>query len=277
MKKIFLPLLSLFASFSLWGQSILVSDVDDTIKVSYVLDKDSTVANLPMLKNSFIGMPELYHAIANLEQVKTVKYLSNAPKRVIGKVHTRFLKANNFPEGDLVARSFWDLRSGNKHKISSIRSFISKYKPKEMILIGDNGEADPIVYATITNEYKQIPALTYIRQAYSSAGWNNNYSTPLEKGQIPFSTSIDIALDLYERNVLSVETVSDLVQSIAPRIIGESDGKERGRPMAFPEWYDCRDFTLPELPVLPDLESNELLQSYGAKIQGRCTKEPNGH
>lgn len=277
MKKSLFLSLSLLASFNLWSQSILVSDVDDTIKVSNVLDKDSTAANLPMLRNAFIGMPELYHAIADVEGMKTVKYLSNAPRRVIGKVHEKFLRANNFPQGELVARSFYDLRSGNKHKIESIRKFIAVYKPKEMILIGDNGEADAVVYSTITTQHKKIPALTYIRQAYSQIGFNGNSSQPLEKGQIPFATSLDIALDLYKRGVFSVETTIKLVNQIAPVILEEADDEERGKQMAFPEWYDCRDFTLPELPVLPDSSANDLLQMYGTKVLNRCGQTPFGN
>lgn len=276
MKKTFLLSLSLLASFNLWAQSILVSDIDDTIKVSYVLDKDSTAANLPMLRNAFIGMPELYHAIADIQGMRAVKYLSNAPRRVIGKVHQKFLIVNDFPDGELVARSFYDLTKGNKHKIESIRKFISIYDPKEMILIGDNGEGDAVVYSTITKQHSQIPTLTYIRQAYSKKGFNGKFAKPLLEGQIPFSTSLDVSLDLYHRGVFSVETMTKLVKNIAPAILKESQHEERGKQMAFPEWYDCRDFSMPELPVLPDVAANELLIQYGAKVQLRCNQAPFG-
>lgn len=276
MKKSILLSLGLLASFNLWSQSILVSDIDDTIKVSYVLDKDSTAANLPMLRNAFIGMPELYHEIADVDGMKAVKYLSNAPRRVIGKVHQKFLVVNDFPDGELVARSFYDLTKGNKHKIESIRRFISIYEPKEMILIGDNGEGDAVVYSTITNQYQNIPTLTYIRQAYSNNGFNGNFAKPLMKGQIPFATSLDISLDLYKREVFSVETMTKLVKQIAPAILKEENDEERGKQMAFPEWYDCRDFSMPELPVLPDVAANKLLRQYGAKVQQRCNQSPFG-
>lgn len=267
----------IFLCLPIWAQTILVSDVDDTIKVSYVLDKDSTAANLPMLRNAFIGMPELYHSISELDGLKAVKYLSNAPRKGVAKLHQRFLDINNFPDGELVARSFWDLKSGNKHKIESIRKFISVYKPKQMILIGDNGEADAVVYSTITNQHSKIPALTYIRQAYSNQGFNGKFAKPLKEGQIPFATSLDVALDLYKRDVFSVETVSKLVNQIALRIIEEADDEERGKQMAFPEWYDCRDFALPELPVLPDQAANDLLQRYGTKVLNRCNQLPFGN
>lgn len=277
MKKTSLIILSFLVSLNTSASTILVSDVDDTIKVSNVLDKDSTAANVLMLKNAFIGMPELYSEIAQLKGMKAIKYLSNAPKRSVGKLHLKFLEINNFPHGELVARSFWDLRSGNKHKIESIRKFISAYKPTELILIGDNGEADSVVYSTITKQHSKIPALTYIRQAYSSLGYNKNFSQPLEEGQIPFASSLDISVDLYKRGVFSTEVLTRLVNKIAPVIIEEAVDEERGRQMAFPEWLDCRDYQLPELPVLPDLAANDLLQKYGAKVQNRCSLPPFGN
>lgn len=277
MKKTSLIILSLLVSLNTSARSILVSDVDDTIKVSNVLDKDSTAANVLMLKNAFIGMPELYAEISKINGMSAVKYLSNAPKKGMAKIHQKFLEINNFPDGELVARSFWDLRSGNKHKIESIKKFISVYKPTKLILIGDNGEADSVVYSTITKKHSQIGALTYIRQAYSSLGYNKNFSQPLLEGQIPFASSLDISVDLYKRGVFSIETLIKLVNSIAPAIIDEAVDEERGRQMAFPEWYDCRDYQLPELPVLPDLKANDLLQKYGAKVQNRCSLPPFGN
>ena len=59
-----------FSSLSAAADTLLVSDMDDTIKVSYVLDKDSVVANVAMIHNVFMGMPELYQAISKIPEVK---------------------------------------------------------------------------------------------------------------------------------------------------------------------------------------------------------------
>lgn len=262
-----------FSSMSASAQTLLVSDMDDTIKVSYVLDKDSVVANVAMIHNVFMGMPELYQAISQIPDVKSIKYLSNAPKKIIGDLHEKFLKLNQFPQGEFVARSWYDLRTGNSHKVYSLRKFIKQYDPKEMILIGDNGEADAEIYAQIRTEYPSVLGPTYIRQAYSSIGFSGNFAKPLHEGQIPFSSSVDIAVDLFKRGYLSSEAVTDHVLDVVPDMLDEDEDENRG-PSAFPEWYDCRDFKLPNLPVLVDLKANDLLQEYGNKVQQRCSIEP---
>jgi hypothetical protein len=114
---------------------------------------------------------------------------------------------------------------------------------------------------------------TYIRQAYSSIGFSGNFAKPLQEEQIPFASSVDIALDLFKRGYLSAETVTDHVLTIVPTILKEDEDESRGAT-AFPEWYDCRDFHLPELPVLIDAKANDLLLQYGAKVQERCAIEP---
>lgn len=255
------------------AQTLLVSDLDDTIKVSYVLDPESAAANGAMIHNVFMGMPELYHAIAKTPDLAAIKYLSNAPRKLIGDLHQRFLDFNNFPEGELVTRSWMQIFSGNAHKLRSLRAFIKKYNPRSMILVGDNGEADAQIYAEIREEFPAITGPTYIRQAYSSFGFDENFAKPMFSGQIPFASSIDIALDLYGKGLLEQRAVTELVRAIVPDLLEEGEDETTGRT-AFPAWYDCRDFVLPALPLMLDPIANDLLQAYGEKVQFRCALEP---
>lgn len=271
-KLLVAALLSL-SSLQTWAQTLLVTDMDDTIKVSYVLDKDSAVANAAMIHNAFLGMPHLYKIIENDADVIAIKYLSNAPRKLIGDLHEKFLNFNHFPKGEFVARSWFDLRSGNAHKVNSLRRFIKQYKPKALILVGDNGEADVEVYNQIRTEFPHILGPTYIRQAYSSFGFSDNFAKPLEDNQTPFASSIDIAMDLYKRGYLRLDSFTQHINKIVPAILAEEEDENRGAT-AFPEWYDCRDFVLPELPLLLDVHSNLLLQKYAHKVQIRCQMEP---
>ncbi|MBY0517853.1 MAG: DUF2183 domain-containing protein [Bacteriovoracaceae bacterium] len=256
------------------AQMILVSDVDDTIKVSHVLDKDSTVANFPMLRNVFTGMPELYNLIVKHPELTTAKYLSNSPQKLIGDRHEKFLKINNFPKGDLVGRKWSMIFSGKNHKINSLRKFVKEFAPREMILIGDNGEADTEVYSQIRKEFPQIGGLTYIHQVYSLEGFHNKKGKPLEENQIGFATSLDIALDLLNRGYLKQEDVEELFIKVAPSILAEGNFEERGHAMAFPAWLDCRDFKVAELPTFQSQEAQDLLLQYGQKTKSRCEHVP---
>jgi hypothetical protein len=265
-----LLLLALGFAFSAQAQILVVSDVDDTIKVSHVLDKDSALANGPMVHNGFLGMPELYHAVLAHPDVRSLKYLSNAPRRFIGDIHEKFLKTNGFPKGDLVTRRWRQIFSGNTHKIDSLRRFIKEHQPREMILIGDNGEHDTEIYAQIRREFPQVGGPTYIRVAYSMIT-RDQKGKPILPGQTGFASSIDIALDLMNKGYMKMEAVEELVKATAPAMLAEGSREERGHPIAFPAWYDCRDFTLPELPMLIDVDAHELLHKYGVKVRKRCS------
>ncbi len=264
-------LLSLGLALGVHAQIMVVSDVDDTIKVSHVLDKDSALANGPMIHNAFIGMPELYHAIVEHPNMLTLKYLSNAPKKFIGDIHHKFLKTNGFPKGDLVTRRWRQIFSGSTHKIDSLRRFIKEYQPREMILIGDNGEHDTEIYAQIRKEFPHITGPTYIRVAYSMLGDKDERGKPVLRGQTGFSTSIDVALHLMNKGYMKMEAVESIIKTSVPTLLAEGLHEERGKQIAFPAWYDCRDFTLPELPTLVDIDAHELLQKYGAKVNKRCS------
>jgi hypothetical protein len=276
MKKLLSLALLFLITSPVYSRILLISDVDDTIKVSFVLDPNSVIANVPMVSNVFMGMPELYHDIAKVPSLSAIKYLSNAPRGAVANLHKRFLRLNNFPQGDLIPRRLRDTTTGNNHKLISIRGFIRQYHPQALLLIGDNGEADAEIYAIIRKEFPQIPALTFIRLAYSSYGFSNNYGKPLYQGQAGFVSSVDIATSLYHQGVFSMETLSQHVLKVVPAILKEGYRVERGQAMAFPEWYDCRDFSLPQMPILADLKAHELLQKYVEKVQFRCNREPYG-
>jgi hypothetical protein len=261
-------------SLSIHAQIVLVSDIDDTIKVSHILDKDSAAANVLMLKNAFIGMPELYQLISQLPEISGVKYLSNAPKKLFGDLNEKFIKLNKFPRGELAGRQLRLILKGKKHKLESLHRYVRELRPRDFILIGDNGEADVEVYAEIRKIYPQIGGVTYIRQVYSKNGFKGKKGKPLQKGQVGFSSSVDIALDLLNRGYLKMDAVESHIRQVVPRILSENDHQVRGHQMAYPEWMDCRDFTLAEMPLLLDIEAQELLSKYVAKVGARCSRKP---
>lgn len=265
--------LALLVSGHLLAKPLLVSDVDDTIKVSYVLEKHSVTANAFMMKNVFMGMPDLYQRIQSNTK-SDVKYLSNAPTKFVGRLHRKFLRKNKFPKGDLVTRSFYEIRKGSEHKVNSLRKFITDNNPESMILIGDNGEKDTEVYHQIATEFPEVEMHTFIRQAYSSVGHSENFAKPLEENQRPFVSSIEIAAELYQLGILTQEDLTEHILLTAPDIIKEDHERERGRPMAFPEWYDCRDFKIESVPLLVDQQAQEFIQAYVEKVNYRCLREP---
>lgn len=262
MKTIILLTL-LLAATSAFASILLVTDMDDTIKVSHVLDPDSAMANAAATKNAFMGMPELYQSLVKMEGATHMHYLSNAPRRLMNYSHRMFLWRNDFPAGELILnRKVID----HEHKIKSLRKMIADHKPTKMILIGDNGEKDPEVYAKIRSEFPEIGGETYIHLAYSSLGFEGSFARPLLPGQIPWVTSLDLTLDLVMKGYLTNEAYTKVVKSVEQRALKEKNTVERNRQMMIPAWMDCRDATIPKLPLI----SNDLQ----LKIEDRCSREP---
>ncbi len=271
LKILILLILSVY-TFQSHSQTVVVSDVDDTIKVSHVLDLDSAAGNSLKVGNVFRGMSELYSEIRNFQPMTQFYYLTNAPERPFSNIHGIFLKIHNFPVGRLVLRK--SLRDKN-HKVNSLRNIIELENPKVLILIGDNGERDPAVYNQIKNEFPEIQILTFIREAYSSKNKEeDNRGTRLFKDQIGFVTPTEIALKLQKENFLSSGQVDSLEFQFAVPTLSqaaeEDDDGETGT-LSFPNWIDCRDHQASEL--LRD-RSSVWARQLVARIQERCSVRP---
>lgn len=263
MKKFLLAFLLVLPQVVLAKTVLLVSDMDDTIKVSHVLDPDSAVANAMATRNAFMGMPELYQKLSKIDGATPFHYLSNAPEDIMRKFHKKFIRINKFPKGELVLN---EKVIDHDHKIKALRKMITLYNPDEMILIGDNGERDNEVYDQIRKEFPHIGGQTYIHLAYSKFGFQGSFGKPLLENQIGWVTSLDLALDLMFKGYIGMKDYIQLVTSIEEKALAEKNDVERNKQMMFPAWFDCRDFNVPVLPGV-----SEELQK---KIEIRCASEP---
>ncbi len=228
-------LLSVFTQ----AKTILISDIDDTIKVSNVLDKSSAIENSNRTDSVFYGMPQLYQLIQKNTNAK-LYYLSNAPKALMTYYHREFLIKNQFPNGGLMLR---DNVFSKTHKIKSIRSIIRSEKPTTLILIGDNGEHDAEVYNQAKQEYPKLRIHTYIRQAYS-AHLGKDRGSVLFPQQMGFVSPMEIALSLQEKTLVNSSQVNALESYFVPLALHQSPDQMAGA-LAFPGWQDCRDFIIP--------------------------------
>ena len=137
----------------------VISDIDDTIKISEVLDKQK------LLKNVFVkpyeapaGMPALYKRLE--ERGAFFHYISASPWQLYPSLQP-FMQAH-YPKGSMMLRhfrlkdtSFFQfLSSSADYKIEKISEVITRYPKHRFLLIGDSGEHDPEVYAEV---YKRFP------------------------------------------------------------------------------------------------------------------------
>jgi hypothetical protein len=278
---------SIFAYSSPRSQKkvLVISDIDDTIKVSNVLDTVGVVARSLNFTVPFAGMAELYQLIGLRKGITTkFIYVSNAPAEIFGYPlmsvsHGEFLSFNNFPKGELLLKESLDEQN---HKIKSIRKITKSFKPDVVIMIGDNGELDTDIYAQAQKELNQlgIPSLTYIHQLYSSGISafeykqvflpasivlsSMNLGRKLLPGQFGFVTPIEIALDLKNKGLLHQTALNKMTQDILPQILNEDffDIDTLGA-VTFPSFKNCSDFKW-------TIQIPAELSALAAKIKQKC-------
>ncbi|AZZ36967.1 hypothetical protein CIK05_09235 [Bdellovibrio sp. qaytius] len=253
MTKIFL--FAFLFSVNLWAQTkekiLIISDIDDTIKVSHVISYKSfnpiVLFRTWDTTTPFAGMASLYQLILNENPgVNQVAYLSNAPSAETGveylqNSHQTFLKSNNFPEGKLVLR---DVIFDSEHKNKSIRKLVAEIQPTLVIMVGDNGENDVNVYEQARKELNEqgIKNLIYIHQLYSSHDEDEAGKT-LYPGQIGYATSVEIALDLNMKALLSADSANWVYEHTVPYILSiRYSFLQVLKAISFPTFKNCSDF-----------------------------------
>lgn len=136
-----------------WG---VISDIDDTIKVSHVLDKIRTVSKtfLEPLEPA-PGMADLYSDVSEKLDTSTFLYLSGSPFQLYPMLKT-YLADEGFPAGPIMLQnmSIADPAALVKlvtddpmqYKLDSIDRFNSWYPGKTFLAVGDSGQRDSEVY-----------------------------------------------------------------------------------------------------------------------------------
>jgi len=149
----------------------VISDIDDTIKISHVLDKKE------LLKKTFQqafqpvpGMAERYAAWSALSEQMRFYYVSSSPWQLYPELSS-FMDDAGFPKGlfflkhfRMKDRQFFNLFSDPiAYKVDTIKDLMKRYPKKTFVLIGDAGERDPEVYGEIVKAFPERVLAVYVR------------------------------------------------------------------------------------------------------------------
>ncbi len=143
------------------AKTLIISDVDDTIKMTAVLSgKKIMTFNGLVRTKAFAGMSELYTELKDHDS--TIFYVSGSPKIIRSRVD-EFLDENDFPQQkNLVLKS--KISDDTIHfKTESIKELISAHNPDKVILIGDDTQHDPEIYDGVQALYPNLVESIYIR------------------------------------------------------------------------------------------------------------------
>lgn len=147
----------------------VISDVDDTIKISEVRDKKALLERTFLREFEVVpGMPAAYArwAAAGAQ----FHYLSASPWQLYDPL-TEFFSASGFPLGSAHLKlfrpkdaTFFSLFIDPKaYKAPLLRGLIGAAPGRRFVLVGDSGELDPEAYADAYREFPSQVAAIFIR------------------------------------------------------------------------------------------------------------------
>lgn len=154
----------------------VISDIDDTIKISDVTDRQALLANTFLREFRPVpGMPDLYGRWA--ASGAAFHYVSSSPWQLYPAL-AAFLDGEGFPRGSFDLRqfrlkdeSFFDLfQESDAYKVPAIAAIVGRYPGRRFILVGDSGERDPEVYGEIARRFPEQVVQIFIRDIFTGAG-----------------------------------------------------------------------------------------------------------
>lgn len=138
----------------------IISDLDDTIKISNVTNKQELIKNTFMRPFQAVpGMAGLYQQWQQ-NHAAIFHYVSASPWQLYPEL-SAFMQASRFPQGLFYMKSF-RLKDSSflnlfsdpvEYKKDIIESIFTRYPQREFILVGDSGEKDPEVYGMMARQY----------------------------------------------------------------------------------------------------------------------------
>lgn len=264
------------------AKTLVISDIDDTIRISHVRAFTRSAARAFFRSEAFPDMPVLFKnmtsSLVNSQGQNDAPeffYVTSAPQLLeYNRSYTQdaFLRQHGFPfenpENLQVRYSVFD--RGFDHKLTSISNILraairglSRGEELRVILIGDNGEKDPMVYAHVASTFQdpRIHFAQFIRVLYGP-----KLGSSLEQGngpypQVPFVYAAEIAAHLIEAGWMSANE--------AEAFFDQSTRLLEGKEFLPLHWYRCPGHRL-ETSMDALMSFADALSVVHRKIESTC-------
>ncbi len=159
----------------------VISDVDDTVMITGAANLLSifklTVLNNARTRAPFTGVDGLYRALAggsDDHETNPVFYVSSSPHNLYDMLDD-FFQHQGLPKGPILLRDIgltpeqWFKAGHGEHKRAKIDRILRTYPHLDFVLIGDSGQEDPEIYATVAAAYPGRIRVIYIRDVSDGA------------------------------------------------------------------------------------------------------------
>jgi len=164
----------------------VVTDMDDTIKETRVLDRKE------MLKNTFVrpfaaveGMPALYRSWKEALGGRIQFHVVSAGPWQFNEPLRGFTEGAGFPAFTWHMRSV-DINAANlkelkpdpyTFKVQQIEALMRRFPKRHFVCVGDSGEKDPEVYSKILSEFPERVDAVFIRDVTGQSRDADRYKT----------------------------------------------------------------------------------------------------
>ncbi|WP_134772077.1 App1 family protein [Ornithinimicrobium flavum] len=150
----------------------LVSDIDDTVMVTHLprilIAGWNTFVRSEQVREPVAGMGAMYRALVAEHPGMPVLFLSTGAWNTAPAL-TRFLRRHDYPVGPLLLTDWgptntgW-FRSGQEHKERELRRLRETFPDVRWILVGDDGQHDPVIYGQFAEEFPEAVEAICIRE-----------------------------------------------------------------------------------------------------------------
>ena len=161
------------------SQLAFISDIDDTFLISYSSNFFRKLYVL-LSKNAhsrkpFDGVVRHYNLLAKAQMTDGANsffYVSSSEWNLYDFIK-EFSRKNNLPEGVFLLNTvkrfhqLWNT-GGNNHstKFMRISRIIESYPQQKFVLLGDDSQMDPEIYASVAEHFKDKIVAVYLRNVY---------------------------------------------------------------------------------------------------------------
>lgn len=158
-------------------QYAFISDIDDTIMVSYSARIAKRLRELfiknPRTRKTFPDAQKHYELLAlshtDPEQPNPFFYVSSSEWNLYDYL-VEIFRFNQLPEGAFLLNQikrwthlFKTGKTGHEGKLLRVRRILNAFPNQKFVFFGDNSQQDPLIYATIAEKYPQNIEAVYIR------------------------------------------------------------------------------------------------------------------
>ncbi|MCX8156827.1 MAG: DUF2183 domain-containing protein [Verrucomicrobiae bacterium] len=164
----------------------VISDIDDTIRDSQVLDRHALMQNT--FCKPFVpvpGMAALYRQWQT--DLGCVFFYVSGSSWALYDPLRDFVRANQFPEGVFELRRVYGdtsalqlLRTPQNYKLNTISTILERWPHRRYILVGDTGERDPEVYGLLARQYPAQVRYIFLRDVTNQPREHERYRKALE-------------------------------------------------------------------------------------------------